>query len=28
LALVAFRSFHHFEKTARDRGVIDVVTNY
>lgn len=28
LALVAFRLFRRFENTARDRGVIDVVTNY
>lgn len=28
LALVAFRLFRRFENIARDRGVIDVVTNY
>jgi ABC-2 type transport system permease protein len=27
-AVIAFRSFWRFEKIARDRGVIDVVTNY
>ena len=27
-AVIAFRAFHRFEKIARDRGVIDVVTNY